>query len=91
MLVTPAIDNVQGTVKLSAGTGFGQTATERVQIATIQVKLKQAGTAATLTPVLDGPRNTNIASTNGSIMAEAHGVTLSTEVARKMYLPIVTR
>ena len=85
VLLEPVIDNTQGTVKFSASAAIGSSVRQRLQIATFQVKIKATPTGALLTPIVGGPRDTNIAGVNGSVMAA--------EVAgsNRLLLPIILR
>lgn len=69
VLLEPVIDNSQGTVKFSVSAPYGASVRQRLQIATFQVKIKAASSGALLTTIVGGPRDTNIAGINGSIMA----------------------
>jgi hypothetical protein len=42
---------------------------QRLQIATFQVKIKATPSGALFTAIVGGPRDTNIAGINGSVMA----------------------
>ena len=85
VLLEPVIDNTQGTVKFSASAAIGSSVRQRLQIATFQVKIKATASGALFTAIVGGPRDTNIAGINGSVMAA--------EVAgnNRVLLPLVRR
>ena len=92
VLLKPVVDSSQGSVRFSVAANLGQQVTTRVQIATLQVKLKQATDGATLTPVHTLPRESDIAGSNGSVMAEVQGITVRGNRATNgfsLFLPII--
>ena len=96
VLLKPVVDSSKGSVRFSVAANLGQQVTTRVQIATLQVKLKQAaldnGAGATLTPVHSLPRESDIAGSNGSVMAEVQGITLRGNKAGtvSLFLPLIS-
>lgn len=86
VLLEPGIDNSQGTVKFSVSAPYGTSVRQRLQIATFRVTVKGSSTGALLTPIVGGPRDTNIAGVNGSVMAAD-----SSTAANRVLLPIVRR
>ena len=85
VLLEPVIDNNQGTVKFSVSAPYGSAVRQRVQIATFQVKIKAASSGALLTPIIGGPRDTNIAGINGSVLAA------DSTASSRVLLPLIRR
>jgi len=86
VLLEPVIDNSQGTVKFSVSAPYGTSVRQRLQIATFRVTVKGSSTGALVAPIVGGPRDTNIAGVNGSVMAVG-----SSTAANRVLLPIVRR
>jgi hypothetical protein len=90
VLAEPLVDNQQGVVRFGAGV-LGHTLSEQFSIATLSLKVKQAtpGTTITLADVFPA---TDVSGPEGSVLAEARGVTLTTEgQAGKTFLPIIMK
>lgn len=93
-LQAPVIDNSAGTLNFSYAAANGQPLTGRHEAFLIKVKLKQSSPGSAFTPALGGPRDTNVAGRNGSVLAGASGVTIvSDEMDHgfSLYLPVITR
>jgi hypothetical protein len=90
VLAEPLVDHQQGVVRFGAGV-LGQTLSEKFSIATLSLKVKAAtpGTTITLADVFPA---TDVSGPEGSVLAEARGVTLTTEgPVEKTFLPIIMK
>ncbi|MEE9618026.1 MAG: cohesin domain-containing protein, partial [Anaerolineae bacterium] len=91
LLEQPLVDNQQGVVRFAAGV-LGQTLSEEFPIATLSLRVKAATAGTTITPVDVFPA-TSVSGPEGSILAEARGITLRTETQEEaeysIYLPII--
>ena len=85
VLLEPVIDNSQGSVKFSVSAPYGTSVRARLLIATFQVKIKAASSGALLTAIVGGPRDTNIAGINGSVMAA------DSMAGNRVLLPLIRR
>jgi len=93
ILAEPLIDNQQGMVRFAVGI-LGQTIAEKFPIATLSLRVKADTAGTTITPV-DIFAVTNVSGPGGSVLAEARGVTLTTEAEGSLenttYLPIIMK
>ncbi|MCB0171328.1 MAG: DUF11 domain-containing protein [Anaerolineae bacterium] len=92
VLEIPVIDNQKGIVRFAVGI-LGQTITERFSIATLSLKVKAATPSTLITPINIFPA-TELTGVEGSLVAEAKGVTLKTDTEDHIntyYLPFLMR
>lgn len=98
LLLQSQVDNHLGTVRFHLVMAPDQAIAEPRQIATLKVRLKQATTGTTLSPVYASPQAVDLAGANGSVLTHAAHLTLISSAGapissggNRNYLPIVTK
>ncbi len=93
VLTEPLIDNQQGVVRFASGI-LGQTITEKFSVATLSLRVKTVTTGTAIIPV-DVFTTTDVSGPEGSVLAEARGITLRVTTqgptATTIFLPVVVK